>query len=507
MKRDRLKFVALALAAIFCFVISVQAQYADTVKVTILHVNDTYQFGPVDGGKLGGLARVMTVIKDTEKDNPNTLFTLGGDTVSPSVETRTYKGAQMIDAWNALGLDYAVFGNHEFDLKTEELLKRMKESKFVWLGANVIDTKTGKLFGDTPPFVIREIGGVKIGIVGLLLPETKETSSMEPHLQVTDYCETAKKIVPQMRAAGANTIIGLTHMFMGQDKKAAYCADFDLILGGHEHTLLQSSANGTPIFKMTADAREVGKFDLFIDKKTGKMHSMDWKVIPINDSIADAPEFAPVIAKYSDLLEKLSVKVGATSVPLDALSYSSRTRETNVGNFIADSYRNVTGADVGLVNGGSIRADLVYNPGPLTKRDVLSILPFNNPIVKVEVSGKTLYEVLEHGVARSREDNEPGRFPQVSGVKFIFDASSLPGQRIKLATVNGKSIDPNAKYTIALSDFLVKGGDGYTMFKDAPVLIPADKAQKDSEVFEQAIRNAPNSTIAPKVEGRITRLN
>ena len=483
------------------------AQPVETVKVTILHVNDTYQFIPVEGGKLGGLARVKTIKNQTAKENPNTLFTLGGDTVSPSVETRTYRGAQMIDAWNVLGLDYAVFGNHEFDLKTDELLKRMKESTFTWLGANVVDTKTGKLFGDTPPFIIREIGGVKIGIVGLLLPEAKETSSMEPHIQVTDFCETAKTLVPKMKEAGANTIIGLTHMFMEQDKKVSWCADFDVILGGHEHTLLQSSANGTPIFKMTADAREVGKFDLFIDKKTGKMVSMDWKIIPVNDSVPDAPEFAPVIAKYSDLLEKLAVKVGATSVPLDALSYSSRTKETNVGNFIADAYRNVTGADIGLVNGGSIRADLMYNPGPLTKRDVLSILPFNNPIVKVDVSGKTLMEVLEHGVARSREDNEPGRFPQVSGMKFKFDASKLPGQRIVEATVNGKPIDPNANYTIALSDFLVKGGDGYTMFKDAKVLIPADKAQKDSEVFEQAIRSAPNSTISPKVEGRITRLN
>ncbi len=507
MKKDRLKFAALALAAVFCFVISVSAQNADIVKVTILHVNDTYQFGPVDSGKLGGLARVMTIIKDAERDNPNTIFTLGGDTLSPSVETRTYKGAQMVDAWNALGLDYAVFGNHEFDLKSEELLKRMQESKFTWLGANVVDTKTGKLFGDTPPYIIREIGGVKIGIIGLLLPETKETSSMEPHLQVTDYCNTAKLLVPKMKRAGANTIIGLTHMFMGQDKKVSYCADFDVILGGHEHTLLQSSANGTPIFKMTADAREVGKFDLYVDKKTGKLISMDWKVIPINETIADAPEFAAVVAKYKDLLEKHSAKVGATSVVLDALSYSSRTKETNVGNFIADAYRNVTGADIGLVNGGSIRADLLYNPGVLTKRDVLSILPFNNPIVKIEVTGKQLMEVLEHGVARSREDNEPGRFPQVSGVNFTFDASKLPGQRITKATVGGKPIDSNAIYSLATSNFLVGGGDGYTMLKNAKVLIPADKAQKDSEVFEQAIISSPNSTISPKVEGRIIRIN
>ena len=497
-----------ALLFILLTTFAVTAQDPGQVRVTILHLNDTYQFTPVEGGKRGGLARVMTIKKDVLKENPNTLMTLGGDTVSPSVETRTYRGAQMIDAWNAVELDYSVFGNHEFDIKTEELLARMKESKFTWLGANVIDSKTGKTFGGTPQFVIRSIGGVKIGIIGLLLPETKETSSMEASLNVTDFCETAKRLVPEIRALGANTVVGLTHLFMAQDKKLAGCADFDLILGGHEHTLLQSSANGTPIFKMTADAREVGRFDLYIDKKTGKLASMDWQVIPVDERIAEAPEFAPVVAKYKDLLEKLAVKVGATATELDALSYSSRTKETNVGNFIADAYREAVGADIGFVNGGSIRADLMYNPGPLTMRDVLSILPFNNPIVKVEVTGKTLMDILEHGVARSREDNEPGRFPQVSGLKFTFDASKLPGQRITQASVNGKPVDSNATYTIATSDFLVsRGGDGYTMFKDAKILLAADKAPKDSDVFEKAIRNAPNATIAPRLEGRITRIN
>src|SRR6188768_2529892 len=123
----------------FIFCLPSFAQTNETVRVTILHVNDTYQFIPVEGGSLGGLARVKTIKNEALKENPNTLFTLGGDTLSPSVETRTYRGAQMIDAWNVLGLDYAVFGNHEFDLKSDELLKRMKESSFTWLGANVID--------------------------------------------------------------------------------------------------------------------------------------------------------------------------------------------------------------------------------------------------------------------------------------------------------------------------------------------------------------------------------
>jgi 5'-nucleotidase len=330
---------------------------------------------------------------------------------------------------------------------------------------------------------------------------------MEASLHITSFCETAKQIVPKMRAAGANAVVGLTHLFMFQDKELAKCADFDLILGGHEHTLLQSSSNGTPIFKMTADARELGRFNLNFDRQTKRLESIDWEIIPVTDKTPEAPEFAAVFDKYKDLLMKLSEPVGMSGVVLDALSLSSRTKETNVGNYIADAYRNAAKADVALVNGGSIRADLTYNPGVLTKRDVLSILPFNNPIVKVEISGKTLRQVLEHGVARSAEDNEPGRFPQISGMSFKYDLSKPAGNRVTEILVGGKPLNEKKNYTLATSDFLVsRGGDGYVMFKDAKVLLKADTAPKDSEVLEQSIRNAPNKTISPKTENRIVRI-
>ncbi len=494
---------------LFLLVIFTLPSFAQNVRITILHVNDVYQFMPVDGGKRGGLARLITLKKEALAENPNTIFTFGGDTISPSVETRTYKGAQMIDAWNAVGIDYAVFGNHEFDVKTDVLLQRMKESKFQWLGANVFDKKTNKIFADLPPFVIKEIAGVKIGFIGLLLPETKQTSSMEDSLQVLDFCKTAKKLVKRMRKKSkVNAVIGLTHLSMAQDKQLAQCADFDLILGGHEHTLLQSSSNGTPIFKMTADARELGEFNLNFDSAK-RFVSLDWKIIPVTDQIADAPEFLPVYEKYKPLLEQLSVKIGATSEVLDALSLSNRTKETNIGNFVADAYRNAANADVALVNGGSIRADLTYNAGVLTKRDVLSILPFNNPIVKIEITGKTLKEALEHGVARSAvgEDGEPGRFPQISGMSFKFDTGKPAGNRTSEILVGGKPLDENKIYTLATSDFLVsRGGDGYTMFKDAKILTNAADAAKDSEVFEKAIKDSPDQTIAPKLEGRIVKI-
>ena len=486
------------------------AAFGQNIRVTILHVNDVYQFTPVDGGKRGGLARLITLKKQAAADNPNLIFTLGGDTISPSVETRTYRGAQMIDAWNAVGIDYAVFGNHEFDVKTDELLQRMKGSRFQWLGTNVVYAKTGKIFAGLPPFVIREIGGVRIGFIGFVLPETKQTSAMGDDLNVTDFCTAAKRYVAQMRKKHVDAVVGLTHLSMAQDKQLAGCAKFDLILGGHEHTLLQSSANGTPIFKMTADARELGKFNLNFDKRTKRLISMDWEIMPVTDAIPDAAEFEPVYSKYRGLLDELEKRVGATTVRLDALSRSNRTRETNIGNFVAESYRSATGADIGFVNGGSIRADLTYEPGVLTKRAVLSILPFNNPIVKVDVTGKTLKEILEHGVARSGpgEDEEPGRFPQVAGLRFEYDVRRPAGSRVVSVLVNGEPLSETKHYMIATSDFLVsKGGDGYTMFKEGTVVKMDGKMPTDSELLENAIRSAPDQTMSPVVDGRIKRIS
>ena len=502
--------LSLALGFIALSLIPQQAQQQAEclVRVTLLQVNDVYQFAPVELGTRGGLARVLTLKKEIEKESPNTLFLLAGDTISPSVESITYKGAQMIDAWNAAGLDYSAFGNHEFDFGPAELQKRMAESKFKWLAANVIDKKTGQPFGGADPFVIREFDGVKVGLFGLTLEETKTTSRPGPDVEFLNPCETAKKMVAELHARGAKTVVALTHLSMSEDKEVARCADVDVIIGGHEHTLLESSSGGAPIFKMTADARELGEISLNISKSTGAVESIDWKVIPVTDATKEDPSFASVNQKYSAILKELAKVVGRSAVELDARSAVGRTQETNVGDFIADAFRETLGADVGLINGGSIRADELMRPGPLTNRSVLSILPFKNRVVKIEVDGATLRQALEHGVARSAEDAEPGRFPQVSGLRFTFDATRPAGSRIVELSMVGRvpTFDPNKKYTIATSDYVgLDGGDGYSVFKGARLLTPRERAPFDSDVVRAAI--AKKRTIAPKVDGRVKRLD
>jgi 5'-nucleotidase len=498
----------LLLAALLCALTALpqapraQTERACNVRVTLLQVNDVYRFTP--GARGGGLARVSTLRKRIMKESPHALFLLAGDTISPSVESITYKGRQMIDAWNQLGLDYSVFGNHEFDYGDAELLKRVAESKFKWLGANVVNKDTGKTFAATPLFDVREFGGVKVGLFGITLPETKTTSKPGPDTVFRDPCETARAVLPQMRAAGAQTIVALTHLSLAQDKQLARCAEgIDVIVGGHEHTLLQSASAGTPIFKMTADARELGRIDLNIDPKTGKVESIDWQVIPVTSDVEDDPAFAPVVAKYETLTKELSAPVGRTSVPLDARSATSRNEETNVADFIADAYRREASADVALLNGGSIRADDVLQPGELTVRDVLSILPFGNELVKIEVTGDTLLKALEHGVSLTGPGAEPGRFPQVSGVRFSFDASRLPGTRIREVSVGGKPLDPKKTYTLVTSRYVAEGGDEYAMLKGHANTLTTKLS--DSDVLRRAIAAA--GTVAPQKDGRITRLD
>jgi 5'-nucleotidase len=218
------------------------------------------------------------------------------------------------------------------------------------------------------------------------------------------------------------------------------------------------------------------------------------------------PAFAVITRKYSGILRELARVVGRTRVALNAASAAGRTQETNVGNLVTDSFRRATGADVGLMNGGSIRADAVLGPGVLTRRDVLSILPFKNKVLKLQVTGAVLRAALEHGVARSAEDTEPGRFPQVSGIRFSFDASHPAGSRVMNVTVNGQPLDDNRNYTLATTNFLaIDAGDGYTMFRNATLLTPLDRAPLDSDVLTGYITSV--RAIAPRTEGRIQRLD
>ncbi|RKG72172.1 bifunctional metallophosphatase/5'-nucleotidase [Corallococcus terminator] len=456
------------------------APSGETVRLTLLHLNDVYQFQPTAQNR-GGLSRVATLRKQALKESPHVLTLMAGDTLSPSVESsaevagEALKGRQMIDAWNALGVDYSVVGNHEFDFGDDVLRARIQQSRFPWLGANVMSVKSGQVFDGMKAWDVRDVGGVKVGIFGVVLPETQHSSKPGKDTRITPYCEAAKQSVDAVRAAGAQFVVALTHLAVEQDRELAKCVRVDVIIGGHDHDRVEETVAGTPIFKLDEDAVDLGRLTLDLDAKTGAVKKLAWKVLPITAKTPDDAAFNEQMKAYAPLLATLAERIGRSPVALDARSAQNRVGETNLGSFLADTFRAATGADVALVNGGAVRADRVLPAGKMTRRELYSLMPYRNELVMLEVTGATLRAALENGVSLSSVDGKPpGRFPQVSGMRFTYDLRKPPGARVTKVEARGRPLDDAAVYRLATLSFVAAGNDGYTMFKDLP-LLPASK--------------------------------
>ncbi|QSQ13923.1 bifunctional metallophosphatase/5'-nucleotidase [Myxococcus landrumensis] len=485
-----------------------------TTRLTFLHLADVYQVQPQEHGGRGGLARVSTLRKRVlaESPTPHVLTLLGGDTLSPSVESllemdgKPLKGRHMVDAWNALGLDVAVLGNHEFDFGDDVLRERIRQSRFPWLGANVTDSKTGALFDGVKAFELREMGGIPVGLFGVVIPETKTTTKAGPDTQFGDVCAAAKDAVAKLREAGAKVVLGLTHLSLAEDKALARCVKVDALLGGHDHVGAADRSTGTPIFKVHSDALELGRLTLDVDTATGTVRKVSWSLIPVTKKVPEDTQFNEAMQPYHALFARLAEPVGRTPVALDARSTQMRTRETNLGSLVADAFREASGADVALVNGGALRADSVLRAGVLTRRDLHSVMPYTDGLVVMEVPGATLRAVLENGVSLSREDSRPGRFLQVSGLRFKYDARRPAGQRVLEVTVHGKPLDPAATYKLATLSFLASGKDGYDMLKGVPTTPALKDGRTPLDVLADMFRTGRPAPRA-KPEGRITRVD
>ena len=491
--------IAAALAA--CAGLGGRALDADLVHVTLLQINDHYVLEPVDGGRRGGMARLATLVRGLKRENPNTIFALAGDTLSPSVESALMRGAQMVAALNAIGLDFATFGNHEFDFGPAVLLERMKESKFRWLSANVVDRRSGQAFGGASTEVLVTLGGVRVGLFGLTTAQAGQTSRPGPDVTFAQPVTAAKDVAARLRAQGASIVVAVTHVTMAEDKAIAAAADVDVILGGHEHEPLVAEEGKTLITKAGSDARYLVQVDVWLTRE-GRLIERSWRFREVSRRIEPDPAVEALVRDYARRLDReLDSVVGKSSVPLEARSATLRTEETNLGDFVADALRERLGTDVAVINGGAIRTNRTVPPGPLTRRDVLSLLPFTDMVVKLEIRGADLRAALEHGLAQT--DRVGGGFLQISGARVVWDPRLAPGRRIVDVSVAGKPLADDAAYTVAVPGYLVRGGDGYTVFGRAKTIVDAESGPQVSQVVIDAI--VARAEIAPALDGRIER--
>ena len=489
--------VVLAVVAVACA--SAPVRDADLVRVTLLQINDVYVLEPVDGGQRGGMARLATLVREARRENPNTIFVLAGDTLSPSVQSAFLHGEQMVAALNAIGLDLATFGNHEFDFGPAVLRERMGESKFVWLSSNVVHKSSGSFFGGAWPDLLLTFDGVKVGFLGLTMPESASLSSPGPDVVFGDPRVVGREMASSLRARGARLVVAVTHEALADDRALAAAAGLDVILGGHEHVPLVAEEGKTLITKAGSDGRYLVQVDLWL-ARDGTLVERSWRFREVSRRVAADPGVEALVAAYAKQLDRaLDVGVGSTAVPLEAHGSKLRTGETNVGDFVADLVRERMGSDVALVNGGGIRTNRTVPAGPLTKRDVHDLLPFTNVVLKLEMSGRALREALEHGLAQA--DREGGGFLQVSGVRLVWDPRRPASGRIVSAEIGGKAVAADGVYTVAVPGYLVRGGDGFTQFAGARVLVDEASGPQLTQLVLDAI--AKRGTIAPETDGRI----
>jgi len=473
--------------------------------LTILQINDVYSTVPVDG--LGGLARVATLKRQLAAAGRTPLLVLAGDFLSSSVASSVFKGEQMIAALNAAGLDMATLGNHEFDFGDDLLIQRMREAKWTWLVSNVLDTRTNTPIGDAAPYVVRTFGAMKVGFIGLCLDTSSISALKLAHTRLVDPLEAAAQYLPILKREGATVIVAITHLAFATDRALVErFPEIDLVIGGHEHFPITSTENRTLISKAGSDAKWVARIDLnriAHDGRSAATLERFFELIPMTGEIADEPATAAVVHDYEARLgPALDVKVGATQVPLDAVSVRMRADETNLGDFVADALRAAAGADVGLINAGGIRGDRIFPAGPLTKRSLLAMLPFGNILCKIEAPGRTILAALNHGV--SRLPAAAGQFPQVSGLTMNVDVKKPAGDRVTNVRIGGQPLDVNRIYTVALPDFLLKGGDGYAMFAGERVLVNPEAGDLLVTALERYV--ADRGEVTQKVDGRITVL-
>jgi len=469
--------------------------------VRFLLINDVYVADTMSDGR-GGLARVATVHTRLVDQGP-ILFVLAGDVLSPSLLSKYYGGRQMVEALNAAKLDYATFGNHEFELEHDTLVARIAASNFKWISSNCTETN-GTPFPKVLPWDTLRVSGHKVGLFGLTL-----IGNYRRYVRCVNPDSAAHVAIDTLSALGADLIVAITHQTVTADRDLlSREPKLDLVLGGHEHEAHDSVVSGRHVLKADANARTAQ----FVTLWGGKGQ---WRqavgLVPIDSRLPSDTAVSRVVEAWDDSLrQRLGPEraVATTTAPIDARDEVSRKRESALGDLVADAIRAETGADVALINAGSMRLDDVIRAGSLTNYQLESIFlfPDETRIVSFPVAGERLRELLEHGVSDSALGK--GGFLQVSGVTFTYDPARPSGKRLvgDIRRAGGGPISAGDTVRVAFDVYpACQGGDGYKVPEAAASCPAGNSAPRAVDLLMRYIVDSLGGQVKPPSDGRILR--
>jgi len=477
--------------------ILVTAATLGATRITILHFNDfhsqvlPYKVARTDSAPSAGLARLVHLIRSNRTADSLTLC--AGDILLGSEYSTVFKGEVEFSIFRGL-VDFMTIGNHEFDYGISTLEALRDKNAIPMLIANVS-------YKDARPFTrqksaIRTINGVKVGIFGLVAENTPDETNPVNVRQLAFASEvaTARTMVQELKRQGAQVIVAMTHIGFTKDKAlAAAVPGIDVIIGAHSHTMLPvgERIGNTLIAQANWGGSHLGKIVLEYDATSRRLVSSVASLIAATAETPEDPAARAAIDVFKGKLDgKLNEVIGSTGIHLDGERSHVRARETNLGNYIADVLCDAAGAEIALMNGGGIRASI--ERGQIRIRDVQKVLPFNNTLQTIEISGSALMKILDRA---ARDAGGGGSFLQVSrDVNLV-----IRGKRLTQVLYQGRPIQPDRIYKVATIDFLIVGGGGFVEFKEGRNIKAAGGLL--SEVVIEAIRKA--GTIRPRSEGRI----
>lgn len=441
-------------------------------KLTLLHTNDMHGFfieGKYDGM---GAAKMATFIKDKRMANPNTLLLDAGDALQGHNLVTLSDGEEGTKILNALAYDAMTSGNHEYDYGKDQLVKLKGMLNFPMLASNVKKADGSLLLDDTKMF---ELMGFKVGVFGLGTPETTYKSHPDNTIGLTfeDIYMTSEAKVKELKAAGADVIVALAHVGDEGEFTTKLIAEkvngIDVIIDGHSHSTYETgvTVGDTLIVAAGEKTKNVGVVELTL--KNGMVATKEAKLFTKKDAaeLEDNADMAAIVADIKAKNELITEEVVATS-PILLMGEKSevRTKETNLGNLLTESLLDISKADVAFTNGGGIRSSIPA--GQVTKGDILTVLPFGNTVRVIELKGADILAAIENGIDEYPEAK--GAFPHIAGMTVKFDSSMEAGNKVTELKIAGELVDLEKTYTMATNDFLVAGGDGYSMFKGKEVV-------------------------------------
>ena len=516
----------------------------ERVQITILGTTDLHgNINPLDyytnKPDNRGLAKVATLIKRVRKEQPNVLLIDSGDTIqgSPLESFHGRKNNQppdpMMLTMNSLNYDAMAVGNHEYNFGLKVLEKARKEAQFPWLSANTYDTATKQ--PHYKPYIVKELAGVKIGILGLTTPGVPNWDNPPNYagLEFHEPVSEARRWVPILREQEkADVVVIAMHMGLGEDLRtgevspgqvpheneaisiAKEVPGVDLIFMGHTHRDVPSLyINGVLLTQANHWGRHLARADLYLQKSGAgwRMYAKSARTIAADDRVEPDSEVVKLAEPYDQETQGWLSRIIGNS-PEELTAREARFRDTAILDLIQKVQMEAGKADVSMV--ASFNSEARIAKGPVSVRDIAGLYVYENTLAVLEVTGQQLKDALEHS-AKYYKSYVAGKSPRdlidekipaynfdiAEGVTYELDISKPVGQRIQNLRFRGQPLAPSKKLRLATNNYRVNGGGGYTMYKNAPVVYRS--SEEIRELIIDWVERNKTVPVAPNNNWRI----